>query len=197
MCGHSIGACPALYTAGALSLVDLLSLIGGRARLLEQKVPPHHHCMPLVRASEEKFIDLISAKSLKCEVSCVNNDSTTVVSSKIGAIEQLEIEARGLQTTTERLGLPYVYHSSQMDPVLGESAKITHRVTLHPLQLGFVSPLKKPLLAMDAAFSINYFADHFRELVKLRDAIRSTESLLQGELDWVGVGPGSACITMI
>lgn len=194
--GHSLGEYAALHVAGVLSLVDVLYLVGHRARLLSQWCEPGSCAMLAIAAPVEEVRVLLDARpDTSCEIACVNSPRATVVSGLIDDVELLRDEALA-GVSNKLLPMPFAFHSMQMDPVLAEYEALARGVTYSPPKVPVASTLLAKIVDAPGTFSAAYLCRQMREKVDFMDTVGSVKSKLVDAV-WLEIGPAQVCGTFV
>ncbi|PKX88913.1 non-reducing polyketide synthase encA [Aspergillus novofumigatus IBT 16806] len=187
--GASLGEFAALYAAGVLSASDAIYLVGRRALLLQELCTPNTHAMLAVRASVEQISDVLGGQPY--EVACINGSSDITLSCSSAEIIniQLAIEQRGYKCT--RLDVPFAFHSTQMDPLLGPFAQISRGVTFKAPNIPVISPSLGDCVFDGKTINPSYMSNVTRNPVKFVDALEAARGmdLVDAKTVWVEVGP--------
>ena len=186
--GHSLGEYAALYAAGILSISDTIYLVGERARLLEKNCTAGTHAMLACKSGVEGLEGITSATG--AEVACINGPSETVLSGTSATIDSAKemLDASGIKGT--KLNVPFAFHSSQVDAIVDEFARIAAGVTFNKP----TTPLLSPLLGsvqMDTTVDPEYLCRHAREAVDYLGALNAGQEagLIKNSTVFVEIGP--------
>jgi acyl transferase domain-containing protein len=162
--GHSVGEVAAVHAAGILDLAAAARLVFHRARLMDQTTG----------AGEMWAVDLAASEVARfapgVSISCINGPASTVIA---GTHEELHRARQSLEAVTEQLtnlGVPYAFHSSQMDRITPELASAIAGLAPKATKLPFYSTVTGAKLegtALDAA----YWVKNVRETVRFYSAI--------------------------
>lgn len=189
--GHSLGEYAALHVAGVLSLVDVLYLVGHRARLLSQLCEAGSCAMLAVAAPVEQVRELLDARpGTTCDVACINSPRATVLSGLVDCVNLLKDDLK--DTRTKVLPIPYAFHSVQMDPVLAEYAALANGITYSAPKTPVASTLLAQVVAGQAQFSASYLCRQMREPVSFSDTVNAVKQSL-GDAVWLEIGPSQVC----
>ncbi|USW47943.1 Putative thioesterase, Acyl transferase domain superfamily, phosphopantetheine binding ACP [Septoria linicola] len=197
--GHSLGEYAALYAAGALSQVDVIHLVGQRAKLMEQHLRPGTHAMLVVRAKEDAIIAAMAGPpGTTYEFSCRNGDQRMVLG---GTIEQMKHARTSLEANNIRcqyLDTPMAFHTSQVDPILEEFSKITARHHIKTPEIPIISATYGRVLRHEDDFEVDYFVKHCRNSVNMVDALADAvkQNLLDKTMIGLEIGP-TAVVTQL
>lgn len=155
--GHSVGEYVAACLSGIYSLEDALTLITSRGRLMQRL--PENGMMAAVNISEEKARKVIE-KTPSVSIAAVNGPSNTVFSGKkedvmqlIGLLEQEKgIFSIPLQTS-------HAFHSSLMEPMLGDFKEIAAKISYKQPVIAFISNITGQEES-EQPTNANYWCDH-------------------------------------
>jgi naphtho-gamma-pyrone polyketide synthase len=201
--GHSLGEYAALNIAGVLSDYDTIYLVGTRARLMQLHCQPGTHSMLAVRGTVDKNELAMICLQNDVEVACWNSPRDAVLSGLESQIEKVQAIISSTMKT-QRLEVPFAFHSSQVDPILDRFESSCASTVFSPPKIPIISPLLgKTVLANDKnhPFTPSYLRKHCREAVNfvsaLKNHIGSTTGSDQAKTTWLEVGPHPACSSMI
>ncbi|KAL2862531.1 type I polyketide synthase [Aspergillus lucknowensis] len=185
--GHSLGEYAALNVSGVLSEADTIFVVGKRAQLLQQQVPPNTHAMLAIKADYADIRPL--CEGFEYEVSCQNAPMETVLG---GTNEEIDAIIQALSSAkfkTTKLQVPFAFHSSQMQPILGEFHRTAQVIKFHDPKVPVLSPLLGEVLTTNDSLGPEYLARHCRETVNLVAAMdaASASGLINNAL-WVEIG---------
>ena len=187
LCGHSIGEFVAAHLAGVFSLIDALTLIATRGRLMSE-LP--RGSMLSVRLPETELAKLLPET---LSLAAINSPKLSVIA---GADETI---AGFAKTLTERgiahklLATSHAFHSVMMEPILDEFVKTVSAIALHRPQKPIISTRTGTYLTDANATDPQYWTRHLRETVRFADAVTTMQSLDSPLL--LDVGPGNATST--
>ncbi|KAK5988370.1 Polyketide synthase 1 [Cladobotryum mycophilum] len=197
--GHSLGHYAALNVAGVLTASDTIYLTGTRARLLQEKCQMGSHAMLAVRASLDVIQSFLDAKLH--EVACVNGPKEIVISGEVEHIDQLAQTLNADNIKATRVNVPFAFHSTQVDPILGQLEQIAAGVTFHPPTIPVGSALLGRVVEAgeDDVFGPKYISRHCRESVNFTAALQdaSKEKIIPGDMIWIELGPHTVCSTFL
>ncbi len=182
--GHSLGEYVAACLAGVMTRDDALSLLAGRARLMQQ-LPPGG--MLAVRLAAKDLKSLLDAR---LSIAAVNTTALTVISGPYEALECLELELAERGVGYRRLPTSHAFHSDMMNPVLEPFAKLTEKIRLRPPQIGWVSCLTGDWITESQAIDPTYWVRQLRETVRFTEGVGKLLKDHQSAL--LEVGPGTS-----
>lgn len=182
MLGHSIGEYVAACLAGVMSLEDALSVVAMRGRLMASMPGGGMLAVPLPEAALQPLLNpLVSLAAVNAPGMCVLSGPTEV----IDALEA-DFGAKGMPCS--RLRTSHAFHSTMMDPVLGQFAERLRRVSFKPPRIAYLSNVTGTWITPQLAASPEYWAAHLRQTVRFADDLR--EVMAFPDLALVEVGPG-------
>lgn len=197
--GHSLGEYPALCFAGVLSPMDMLFLVGERAKLMQTHCTPHTHAMLAIQCPRDALAGYLTTDLGTCGIACINGPNATVVSGAAGEIKILtaKLGSKGVKSTL--LEVPYAFHSPQIDPILKEFQAAAETVMFAKPTIPVASTLKGEVVSEAGVFSASYLARQARHQVDFLGAIeacRSSRRITDRTLV-VECGPAPVCLGMV
>jgi len=123
------------------------------------------------------------------EVAAVNGPGSVVVSGGVGAVGRVVAECgvRGLRT--RRLRVSHAFHSSLVEPMLGEFGEVARGLVYRVPRLAVVSGVSGGLASVGELCSPEYWVGQVRGAVRFADGVGVLVS--SGVSGFVEVGPGS------
>ena len=196
--GHSLGEYAALCVAGVLSVTDTLFLVGKRAQMIEARCTRGTHGMLAVRSSAEDVRAILEATSdISCEISCLNSQTSTIVSGTVEDIKKLQADCEDMSTTM--LELPYAFHSSQLDSILDGLDSLVNTVRFENPSISVASTLLADVVSCGDVFSGSYFARQARGQVNFMGTLQScvAKEKIDEQTLFLELGPGTTCLSAI
>ena len=187
--GHSLGEYAALVTAGVLAESDAIYLVGKRAELLQAHCKRATHSMMAVKSSLRTIEPFLKGK--RVEIACINSPDEIVVSGKNEDVRAVQKLLTGERMKTAILGLPYAFHSSQVDPILKDLESLAHGITFRKPTLPVLSTLQAKVITESGVFGSSYLSHHCRQPVNLLGAINAaSETEILKDISFVlEIGP--------
>ena len=129
--GHSLGEYTALVAADVLSVTDAVRLVRHRGRLMHQAGQKKPGGMiALLGASKEDVEDLCLLSG--CTIANINCPGQIVISGGIENLDKANKLARTKGARQTPLRVSGAFHSSLMEPAVGEFSEIVSNTTFHP-----------------------------------------------------------------
>ena len=130
--GHSFGQLTAICICGALSMIDALKLVTGRALLIQKHWGPEPGSMLSLRASRRKvdqILETLKPKLDYAEIACHNGPQNQVVVGSTQAIEALENHIDSdpdlqLLVHKQKLAVTHGFHSAYTESFLPQLAEL-------------------------------------------------------------------------
>lgn len=185
MLGHSVGEYVAACLAGVFSLEDALTLVAGRARLVQAQPGG---AMLAVRLPEA---DLAALLPEGVSIAAVNAPNVCVAAGTFAGIAALEAH----QLPARRLRTSHAFHSAMMDPVIEPFLELMRGLTLHPPAIPFLSNVTGQPITGDQATDPRYWARHLRGTVRFAEGVASLAGDPTGVL--LEVGPGQTLLPLV
>jgi phthiocerol/phenolphthiocerol synthesis type-I polyketide synthase E len=190
MIGHSIGEFVAAAIAEVLRLDDALLLLARRGRLISS-LPPGS--MLGVMAPAEDVIDFVDDGVC---LAADNAPGMRVLSGPSAAIDRVEQALAARSVPARRLNTSHAFHSSMMDPILGEFESIAAGVTQsHPV-IPYVSTLTGTWA--DGPPPSRHWSAQIRSAVRFAPGLRTlmtSGSPAGPDAAYLEVGPGRSLVT--
>ena len=194
LAGHSLGEYTALVAAGALPLAEALKLVRERGRLMyEAGLKTPGSMMAVIAFDRAPLTEVCAATGV--EISNINAPGQLVIS---GAVDKLEDAAALARQRGARRLIPLnvsgAFHSTLMDPVLGEFNRVLE-------DFDFQTP-RFPIVSNVTALPLTN-GRQFREelLSQLRHCIQWQASVefmtRQGVTTYYEIGPGTVLSGLI
>lgn len=187
-CGHSVGEFVAAHLAGVFSLADALKLIAMRGRMVSEL--PRGRMLSV--RMEAKALEAMIPSTLS--IAAINSPKLCVVA---GPDEYIADFARLLDEQSilnQPLETSHAFHSSMMDPIVGDFEALVKNVSLNRPQKPLVSTVSGTWITDAQATDPAYWANHLRETVRFADAVALLLTLDNPLL--LEVGPGHVTATL-
>ncbi|KAF1962477.1 ketoacyl-synt-domain-containing protein [Byssothecium circinans] len=193
--GHSLGEYAALYASGVLSLVDVLYVVGERARLLLQRCEVNTCAMlsTSMGAKDVQYFLKSRPQYSSCGIACMNSPSATVISGITEEIDQLQKE---LTDRSKTLEVPYGFHSVHMDPMLSEYISLAEGVTFSTPSIPVASTLLGRIVEGAGTFNARYLGQQTRQPVDFVGSLNAVKEKLNDPV-WFELGPSPVCSSFV
>lgn len=187
MVGHSLGEFTAAVAQGLFEAEPVLRAVAARGRLMQRTDPG---AMLAVRASTQDVANLLRPG---VSLAAVNGSTRSVLSGAPDAIARAELEAAGRGWGTTRLTTDRAFHSSLMEPVLDDLARVmTNLVSTANLSNGHRGPWLSTVTGGAESLEIlcdpSYWVRQARDTVRYADAVALLADRVDGPLLEVGAG---------
>ena len=160
MLGHSLGEYVAACLAEVFDLDTALHLVAHRGRLM--------WTMPqgsmLAVAQNVLTLDLSAHPDLS--IASINSDNSCVLAGPELKIDLLLNELKQKNVVHTKLRTSHAFHSSMMDPILGEFRVLVAQQRLSQPCLPFVSNVTGTWITAEQALSADYWVEHLRATVQ-------------------------------
>jgi iterative type I PKS product template protein len=199
--GHSLGEYAALCIAGVLTVSDTFALVGQRAKMIAEAIPPNQAAMLAISGGADEVRQILSSSFSSCGIACLNGPQSTVVSGATEELERLQGHLRSNSTRSTLLRVPYGFHSPQLDPILDQYESLAAGVDFAAPDIPVASALLGRLVLKgdDHVFGASYLRRQAREPVNFVGALLSAQEAdiaRPGSL-CVEVGPDPVCLGLI
>jgi acyl transferase domain-containing protein/acyl carrier protein len=165
--GHSVGEISAAYAARALTLEEAIGLAARRGSAMAPTAGRGR--MLAVGVDEATARDMIAGKERDVALAAVNGPAATVLSGHVGALGEVEREARSRALFAQWLPIDYPFHSSEMEAAATEIADEPPRDASG--EVAFYSTVVGGR-GERALAEPGYWASNVRQPVRLADAVR-------------------------
>ena len=182
--GHSIGEYVAACLAGIFSLDDALGLVASRGRLM-QGLPSGS--MLTVSVPEREIAPLLKDG---LSLAAVNSPSLCVVSGRTEAVKDLQEKLTKNGVACRLLHTSHAFHSTMMDPILGNFAREVGQTDLHPPSIPILSSVTGAWIDSGEMTSPDYWVRNLRETVRFSHCVQ--ELMKEPDRILLEVGPGNA-----
>lgn len=181
MLGHSLGEYIAACIAGVFTAEDALTLIAGRANII-QKLPPG--AMVAVGLSQEEAKTYLGRN---LTVAAVMGASECVLAGPQDAAEKLlaTLAAKGI--AARRVQTSHAVHSPMMRPAISDLMRLFARIRLSAPTVPFLSNVTGTWITEEEATNPDYWASHLCEPVQLHAGMTELAKDFRCLLE---VGPG-------
>ncbi|OAL39285.1 hypothetical protein AYO20_01603 [Fonsecaea nubica] len=191
--GHSLGEYAALQASGILSINDAIFLAGTRAKCLEQHCTMNTHAMLSVAASVQELEGVVDGKTL--EIACINGPKATVISGESSNIDKLKehLSSKGMKCT--KLAVPFAFHSTQVEPALGDFEAAAAGVTYNAPKIPLIAPLLGTVVNEKGIVNAKYLRRHCREPVNFLGCIRAAKDkgIIKDKTQCLEIGSHPIC----
>ncbi|MEK0771738.1 type I polyketide synthase, partial [Mycobacterium ulcerans] len=181
--GHSVGELAAAQVAGVLSLQDAAKLVSARGRLMQAL--PAGGAMVAVAASQHEVEPLLVEG---VDIAALNAPGSVVISGDQAAVRLIANRLADRGYRAHELAVSHAFHSSLMEPMLEEFARLASEIVVEQPQIPLISNVTGQLANADYG-SAGYWVDHIRRPVRFADSVASLEAM--GASCFIEVGPAS------
>ena len=133
------------------------------------------------------------------EIACINSESEVVLSGCQSDVESFSETLRADGIKSQKLDVPFAFHSSQVDPVLASFRAAADAIVFHTPETTVISPLLSEIVRNPGIFNSHYLARHCRETVNFQGglAVARESGTIDEKTLWVEVGVHPVCAGMI
>src|SRR5262249_14688690 len=158
---HSVGEIAAAHIAGVFDLKDAAKLISARGALMGAL--PRGGAMAAIEATEQEVADSIEGREEELSIAALNSPTSTVISGKEEAVEEIRSQWDAKGRRTKRLQVSHAFHSPLMEPMLEAFEQVCSQLTYSEPRLQIVSNLTGEALTPEQAQDPAYWVRHARE----------------------------------
>lgn len=200
--GHSLGEYAALCVAGALSLHDMLYLVGKRAQLLDQVCQARTHSMLAMRCSVSEAEAHLQAVGMgDYDVTCINGPDSTVIGGSSDALAAAAAKIKSKGIACKLLPVDYAFHSRQMDSLLPEFRSEAASVHVCPPRIPVASTVTGSIISPgnSTLLDSDFFCQQTRQPVQFCEAVKSCAAagLADHDTIWLEMGPGRVLLDLL
>ena len=190
MIGHSIGEYVAACLSGVFSLEDALAVVAARGRLMQSQPKGSMLAVTLADTEVRRLINgnHLSVAAVNAPALCSVSGTEQEVARFREKLHERNVESRSLHTS-------HAFHSSMMDPILGEFRDLLDQVKRQPPKIPFISNVSGTWITPEDAMSAEYWVRHSRETVQFSAGAR--ELLRKSNQVFLEVGPGRTLSTFV
>ncbi|MGX4653559.1 SDR family NAD(P)-dependent oxidoreductase [Micromonospora sp. SCSIO 07396] len=186
--GHSIGELAAAHVAGVLSLTDAATLVGARARLMQDL--PAGGAMLAVEATEAE----VAEGQPRLDVAAVNGPRSLVLAGPEAVVTEAEASWSRRGRRVRRLAVSHAFHSSLMTPMLEAFAETADAVRYATPRIPAVSTVTgRPV--RDEWSDGGYWTNQIRSTVRFADAVATLGEL--GVTTFLEIGPDTTLAALV
>lgn len=165
--GHSLGEYVAACLAGVFSFEDGITLVCERG-LLMARAP--RGAMLAIECSIEDFKKLQEIVH-NIELALHNSNQHCVASGTLPEIAVLEERLKASGITYQRLNVSHAFHSQLMEPIKDRFIDMLSNISFDTPKIPIISNLTGDWLSTKDATDPNYWYQHLRNTVKLKDGL--------------------------
>lgn len=188
MIGHSLGEYVAATIAGVFSLQDAITLILGRAELM-QELPAGD--MLAVSLGEHQLQGYLQPD---VSLAGVNAPGACVLSGTREKIVALKIRFENECINCQKINTSHAFHSAMMDPALEKFKALLDTVQFNSPSLNFISNVSGKIITAAQATDPYYWVDHLRGTVRFAEGVATLSEY--SDLVCLEVGPGHTLTSM-
>ncbi|MEU9737317.1 type I polyketide synthase [Streptomyces sp. NPDC048002] len=185
--GHSVGELVAAHVAGVLTLEDACRLVAARGGLMQAL--PAGGAMLSVQAPLAEIEELLGS----VDVAAVNGPASVVISGPETEIEAVRHRLTDAGVKTRRLAVSHAFHSSLMEPMLGEFERVAATVEFAEPRIPVVSNVSGQVAGGELC-TPGYWVRHIRESVRFADGMTCLSDA--GVTKFLELGPDATLTAM-
>ncbi|KAI1195589.1 BcPKS19, polyketide synthase [Nemania serpens] len=201
--GHSFGQLTALCISGSLSLSDALTLVVGRASLMQKYWGSEPGSMLFIQADRETVGEILQSLKTQdsgfyAEIACYNGPKSHVVVGSSGSINLLEQYVANTpchrdSIRTKKLRVTHGFHSRFTEPMLSHLAALAkplewRRPTIHLETCDEVESVTEP--------DFTIVSKHTRSPVFFQQAVERLAARFP-QVTWIEAGRGSSVMQLV
>ena len=201
--GHSIGEYVALCVAGVLSEADMFSLVGERARLLEELCETGAYSMLATQASSDVVLQSFRDLNIdNCSICCYNSAGSVTIGGPKKSLQSLNEYFAAQKVKTTLLDVDYAFHSANVEPLVSDLRRFAKNIQFQPPKVPVLSTLLGEEISTANIFDSSYIVDHTRHPVMFVHALKCCSAITKQSQNqktiWLELGPGNpSCLPMI
>lgn len=185
MIGYSLGEYVAATIAGVLTLKDALTLVAGRAQLIQALPPGNMLAVPLSREDVAHYLNH------EVSLSAHTGENLTILAGETDAILSLQQKLVKQQVACRLLDTTHAFHSHMMQSAAADLTKLAQTITYTPPQIPYLSNVTGTWITAKQATDPAYWAQHMCQPVQYFTMLYNL--LGQGQkYHLIEVGPGQS-----
>jgi acyl transferase domain-containing protein len=161
--GHSIGEYAAFSVSGVLNWKDALLFVSNRAKSMVSKCAGSSSGMLACRMTADAADKLLQVTDTT--ITCYNSVQDIVIGGETVSLHKLIPQLKDKGVKHKLLQVPYAFHSSAMDPMLGELRSHAAGLKMRQMAVQTGSSLEGKILDSETTLATDYFVRHAREPV--------------------------------
>ncbi|MFE3442888.1 SDR family NAD(P)-dependent oxidoreductase [Nocardia sp. NPDC059180] len=191
--GHSVGELAAAHLSGVLSLEDAALLVATRGRLMQ--LLPTGGAMLAVRAGEDYVRAMLDDLTMKdVDIAAVNGPESVVVAGTEHSIVHIAEYLQRHSVRATHLNVSHAFHSSMMEPMLGEFAVSAATIAAAEPAIPLVSNVDGRLAGTGYG-TAQYWVRHVRETVRFGAGLDLLREL--GVTKFIELGPAAGLAGLV
>ncbi|KIA75343.1 polyketide synthase [Aspergillus ustus] len=191
--GHSFGQLTALAVSGVLSLRDGITLVTGRAKLMQAVWGAERGSMISIRADVRTLDRLMLQEADGLDIACFNGRTSHVVVGTSDAVDRLQACLEGESIRYKRLNVSHGFHSKFTEPLLPGLEELAEQLTFCEPMIPLETCSKD---SSWSAFDAVKIVQHTRTPVYFAEAVDRLTTRL-GPCTWLEAGSGSSITGMV
>ncbi|WP_369214588.1 type I polyketide synthase, partial [Streptomyces flavofungini] len=181
--GHSIGEIAAAHVAGVFSLEDACTLVGARARLMQEL--PTGGAMAAIQATEAEIAGRLTDG---LSLAAVNGPDSVVIAGPAAEVTALADGFAAEGRKTQRLAVSHAFHSALMEPMLDAFREVAKGLSYAETRIPVVSNVTGTLAEPGQLLAPEYWVNHVRRTVRFADGVHALAAA--GADAFLEIGPG-------
>jgi acyl transferase domain-containing protein/acyl carrier protein len=169
--GHSIGEYAAACCAGVLSLDDAIGLVVQRGALMQAL--PSNGTMAAVFCREELVRPLVEVEGDAAAIATINAPENVVISGTEEAVERVVKRLQGIGIVSKPLVVSHAFHSSLMEPMLGDFQNAAEKMTFSKPQITMVSTVTGEVAGERDFCTAAYWTEQIRKPVRFAKTVQT------------------------
>ena len=165
--GHSLGEYVAACLAGVFSFEDGVAIVCQRG-LLMASAP--NGAMLAIECSIEDF-EKLQKTSPDIELALHNSNQSCVASGTLQEIEALEEQLKNNSMSCQKLNVSHAFHSRLMEAIKDNFIEMLSNINFNTPNIPIISNLTGDWLSAKDAVDPNYWYQHLRSAVKLKNGL--------------------------
>jgi phthiocerol/phenolphthiocerol synthesis type-I polyketide synthase E len=199
MIGHSLGEYVAACVAGVMTLPEALTLVAGRARLI-QALPEGR--MLAVASSEPVVSGLLSAfasgaPNAGLSMAALNGPHMTVVAGPKFLVRDFEAQLKKAGLAYLPVQSSHAFHSTMMLSIQVELKALFQPIKLQAPTIPYVSNLTGRWITPEQAVDANYWVQHTCQPVRFAQGLATLLGDGDGSRTFIEVGPGQTLASFL
>jgi phthiocerol/phenolphthiocerol synthesis type-I polyketide synthase E len=195
MIGHSLGEYVAACVAGVMTLPEALTLVAGRARLIQALPEGRMLAVASSEAVVSGLLNTFATKDAGLSIAALNGPHMTVVAGPKSLVRDFETQLKGAALAYLPVQSSHAFHSTMMLSIQDELKALFQPIKLQAPAISYVSNLTGSWITPEQATDVNYWVQHTCQPVRFAQGLVTL--LGDGDRTFIEVGSGQTLASFL